>query len=85
MQKLKAPSLLTLAGEGLTLFELPRLFAASPALARETRGNGEPVLVLPGLGASNSSTVLLRGYLSWLGYNVSPDVFKILARKLANT
>jgi hypothetical protein len=28
------------------------------------------VLVLPGLGASNSSTALLRNYLTWLGYNV---------------
>jgi pimeloyl-ACP methyl ester carboxylesterase len=70
MYELKAPSLMTLAGEGLTPFEFPRLFAASPALAREARGSGEPVLVLPGLGASNSSTVLLRGYLSWLGYSV---------------
>ena len=70
MYELKAPSLMTLAGESLTLFELPRLFAASPALARERRGSGEPVLVLPGLGASNYSTTLLRGYLSWLGYNV---------------
>jgi triacylglycerol esterase/lipase EstA (alpha/beta hydrolase family) len=28
------------------------------------------VIVLPGLGASNSSTFLLRRYLSWLGYSV---------------
>ena len=70
MYELKAPSFMTLAGEGLTPFELTRLVAASPSLAREARGSGEPVLVLPGLGASNSSTVLLRSYLSWLGYNV---------------
>lgn len=70
MYELKAPSFRTLAGEGLTPFELTRLVAASPSLAREARGSGEPVLVLPGLGASNSSTVLLRSYLSWLGYNV---------------
>ena len=66
----RAPSLLTLAGEGLTPFELPRLVAASPFLALQARGRGEPVLVLPGLGASNRSTGLLRRYLSWLGYNV---------------
>ena len=70
MYELKAPSLMALAGESLTPFELTRLVAASPSLARQTRGRGEPVLVLPGLGASNSSTVLLRSYLSWLGYNV---------------
>ena len=28
------------------------------------------MIVLPGLGASNASTILLRSYLSWLGYNV---------------
>ena len=70
MHELKAPSLMALAGESLTPFELTRLVAASPSLARQTRGRGEPVLVLPGLGASNSSTALLRSYLSWLGYNV---------------
>jgi alpha/beta superfamily hydrolase len=70
MIELRAPSLLTMAGEGLTFFELPRLVAASPFLAMQARGNGEPVLVLPGHGASNRSTVLLRGYLTWLGYNV---------------
>jgi len=70
MHELKAPSLMALAGESLTPFELTRLVAASPSLARQTRGRGEPVLVLPGLGASNSSTALLRSYLSWLGYSV---------------
>ena len=70
MHELKAPSLMALAGESLTPFELTRLVAASPSLARQTRGRGEPVLVLPGLGASNSSTALLRNYLTWLGYNV---------------
>ena len=69
MYELKAPSLMTLAGEGLTPFEFTRLFTSSPSLAIQARGRGEPVLVLPGLGASNRSTVLLRGYLSWLGYD----------------
>lgn len=70
MNELKAPPLSALAGEGLTPLELPRLFAASPRLARQPRGNGEPVIVLPGLAASNASTVLMRSYLSWLGYRV---------------
>jgi len=39
-------------------------------LALKARGSGVPVMVLPGLGASNTSTVLLRSYLSWLGYSV---------------
>jgi pimeloyl-ACP methyl ester carboxylesterase len=70
MTDLRAPSLWTAAGESLTPFELPRLVAASPSLAMQARGNGEPVMVLPGLGASNRSTGLLRAYLSWLGYTV---------------
>ncbi|MFT4615077.1 MAG: pimeloyl-ACP methyl ester carboxylesterase [Bacteroidia bacterium] len=70
MTELKAPSLMTILGEGLTPFEFTRLLVASPSLAGEARGNAEPVIVLPGLGASNVSTALLRGYLSWLGYDV---------------
>jgi pimeloyl-ACP methyl ester carboxylesterase len=70
MIELKAPSLWAAAGESLTPFELARLVAASPFLALQAKGNGEPVMVLPGLGASNRSTGLLRAYLSWLGYTV---------------
>ena len=70
VSQLKTPSLMAIAGESLTPFEFTRLAAASPALARQARGRGEPVIVLPGLGASNRSTILLRSYLSWLGYSV---------------
>jgi hypothetical protein len=70
MIELKAPPFMAIAGEGLTPFEFTRLVAASPTLALQARGSGEPVMVLPGLGASNTSTVLLRSYLSWLGYSV---------------
>ena len=70
MIELKAPPFRALAGEFLTPLELPRLLAASPALVQQPRGSGEPVIVLPGLAASNASTVLMRGYLSWLGYSV---------------
>jgi pimeloyl-ACP methyl ester carboxylesterase len=70
MIELKAPPFMAIAGESLTPFEFTRLVAASPTLALQARGSGEPVMVLPGLGASNTSTVLLRSYLSWLGYSV---------------
>ena len=70
MSKLESPSLLAILREGLSGLELARLMAASPALALQTRGSGQPVIVLPGLGASNTSTVPLRGYLNWLGYEV---------------
>lgn len=70
MSKLESPSLLALAREGLSALEFARLMAAAPALALQTRGSGEPVIVLPGFGASNTSTIPLRGYLTWLGYEV---------------
>ena len=44
------------------------LLAAWPALARAPRGDGHRVLVLPGLVAADSSTLVLRNYLGLLGY-----------------
>ena len=62
-------------GKGLFLLELraiPELFgfaAAAPLLAATCpRGDGQPVLVLPGLIASDRSTAPLRASLSALGY-----------------
>lgn len=62
----------------LLLSELPRAtvelsaaLAAAPLLALERRGDGHPVLVLPGLWGGDASTLLLRRYLAWLGYSVS--------------
>jgi alpha-beta hydrolase superfamily lysophospholipase len=52
------------------LLELPRLLIRFPALARQPRGSGQPVLVLPGYGAGDGSTALLQGYLRFLGYHV---------------
>jgi pimeloyl-ACP methyl ester carboxylesterase len=40
-----------------------------PALAFQPRGVGDPVLVLPGFGASDVSTTLLRAYLNRLGHD----------------
>ncbi len=46
-------------------------FAASlPLLRWAPRGDPHPVLVLPGLLASDTSTVPLRGWLRRLGYPV---------------
>lgn len=55
--------------EALALRELPRLAWRLRALAREARGEGAPVLVLPGYGASDASTLLLRSYLRLLDYD----------------
>lgn len=61
----------------LVLTELPRALAelgslplAAPLLMKAPRGDGHPVLVLPGLSTTDRSTALLRRYLSVLGYNV---------------
>jgi pimeloyl-ACP methyl ester carboxylesterase len=50
--------------------ELAALGAAAPALAVDRRGDGHPVLVLPGMLGGDLSTTSLRGYLKWLGYSV---------------
>ncbi|HVM97802.1 MAG TPA: alpha/beta hydrolase, partial [Candidatus Acidoferrales bacterium] len=55
--------------ESLTVFELPKLAWSLPTLVALPRGRGEPVLVLPGFGASDASTLPLRGFLRALGYN----------------
>lgn len=48
--------------------DVTRLFMKAPMLARQPRGAGQPVMVLPGFGAGDPSTAPLRHYLRWLGY-----------------
>lgn len=50
--------------------ELAAGIAALPWLRLAPRGDGHPVLVLPGLLASDRSTRLLRGFLTGRGYEV---------------
>lgn len=50
--------------------DLGLFIAARPLLRRAPRGDGHPVLVLPGLMAADSSTRLLRRFLRRLGYHV---------------
>jgi pimeloyl-ACP methyl ester carboxylesterase len=52
------------------LADLAALLLAAPGLAAAPRGDGHGVLVFPGLLAGDSSTVPLRGFLRWLGYDV---------------
>jgi pimeloyl-ACP methyl ester carboxylesterase len=52
------------------LFDHAALVLATPALAAAPRGDGHGVLVLPGLLASDSSTIPLRAFLRHLGYDV---------------
>ena len=52
------------------LADLTALLLAAPALAAAPRGDGHGVLVFPGLLAGDASTVPLRAFLRWLGYDV---------------
>ena len=67
-ETLQAPSPSHVMREARGLIELPRLLLRFPSLARQPRGNGEPVLVVPGYGAGDGSTMVLKGYLRLLGY-----------------
>ena len=64
----RPPSRLLLALEVRGIWELQAFFAAYPLLRRAPRGDGHPVLVLPGLAASDVSTRPLRTYLRTQGY-----------------
>ncbi len=61
--------LLTEPARGLA--DLAALPLAAPFLSFAPRGDGHGVLVLPGLLASDNSTLLLRRFLRLLGYQVS--------------
>jgi len=56
--------------ESRGLLEFPRLLLGFPHLARQPRGQGQPVMVLPGYGAGDGSTFLLQAYVRFLGYRV---------------
>lgn len=69
-QTIKAPSRLLLLAELRGFWEAGATLALWPLLQTAPRGDGHPVLVLPGLVASDSSTSLLRRYLKGRGYDV---------------
>ncbi|WP_258956938.1 esterase/lipase family protein [Rhodococcus globerulus] len=52
------------------LADIASLVLAAPWLLRSPRGDGHPILVLPGLLASDTSTMAMRAYLRLLGYRV---------------
>lgn len=68
---IKAPSaLLALTELSRAVMELGTLPLAAPILRLAPRGDGHPVLVMPGFTASDASTGILRRYLKSLGYDV---------------
>lgn len=67
---MKPPSRLLFALELRTFSELGGFVASLPLLtALAPRGDGHPVLVLPGLVTSDRSTVALRGFLKSKGWD----------------
>jgi esterase/lipase len=68
---LEPPPQLGVIREARGFLEFPRLLFRAVELATQPRGQGQPVLVLPGYGAGDGSTAILKNYLRWLGYDVS--------------
>ena len=64
--------LLLLLEAGRAPWEYAALLAASPWLRRLPAGDGHPVLVFPGLGASDITTLPMRNFLRDRGYTPYP-------------
>ena len=68
-EALSPPAPTGVVNEVRGLLELPQLLLRWPRLARQPRGTGAPLLVLPGYGAGDGSTGLLRADLRYLGHD----------------
>ena len=66
--RLRPPGLGLLLAEARGILELNASLLLSPLLLRAPRGDGHPVLTLPGFLATDLSMVPMRHYLSELGY-----------------
>jgi pimeloyl-ACP methyl ester carboxylesterase len=66
---LRPPSLGLLLAEVRGIFEFNTSLVLSPLLMRAPRGDGHPVLALPGFLASDLSMAPMRRYLKELGYD----------------
>jgi pimeloyl-ACP methyl ester carboxylesterase len=67
--RLRAPGLALLLAEARAIFELNASLLLSPLLLTAPRGDGHPVLTLPGFLASDLSMAPMRRYLKQLGYD----------------
>ncbi len=68
----RAPAPWLLMLEGRAPWEFAATIASWPLWRTLPRGDGHPVLVLPGLAAGDLSTLLLRTFLRQLGYAAHP-------------
>jgi pimeloyl-ACP methyl ester carboxylesterase len=68
-KRMRPPRLLLTLAEGRGLMEFAAGMAMRPMMMMAPRGDGHPVLVLPGFMASDRSTGFLRKYLADLGHD----------------
>src|SRR5579862_3909512 len=68
---MKSPSLALYAREPFALVELTAFIAGRPLWSWLPRGDGHPVLVIPGLVQTDLSTLPLRAFLRHRGYVVA--------------
>jgi len=73
-EALRPPSRTLLLLEGRAVQELGAFWMLRPWLAAAPRGDGHPVLVFPGLMASDLSTRPLRGFLKAQGYSIGSSL-----------
>jgi len=69
-EPIAAPSLALLLLELRVFMELPRFVATSLSVENLPRGKGQPIMIVPGFGASDLNTAPLRLALRRLGYSV---------------
>jgi pimeloyl-ACP methyl ester carboxylesterase len=67
---IRPPSPWLMLLEGRAPWEYAATLAVMPWLSRLPAGDGHPVIVFPGLGASEQSTRLMRDFLGGLGYAI---------------
>jgi pimeloyl-ACP methyl ester carboxylesterase len=68
LPKIPRPSLRHMLTEGRTILELGAMGVSLPILMCAPKGDGHPVMVLPGFMASDISTKPLRSFLARKGY-----------------
>ncbi|WP_375412048.1 esterase/lipase family protein [uncultured Bradyrhizobium sp.] len=68
-RRLRPPGLILLLAEARSILEFNASLLLSPLLMRAPKGDGHPVLALPGFLASDLSMAPMRRYLKQLGYD----------------
>lgn len=71
MTNIKPPMPAEMLNEAFTALEIPKLLFNAPELASLTTRNPRKVMVLPGFGAGDVSTLPIRSYLAFVGHQVS--------------